>query len=259
MKIRLLAFEGCPNVTEIRDRLAEALEAEGLAMEWDEIEVPDVKTAERERFLGSPSIQIDGQDVEATRRGEKPSWSCRTYRDAQGNVSGAPPVEMIRSAIRQSKGKRGSSRGLPGIWRTIVSLPGAGAALLPMAVCPACLPAYLGFLSAAGLGFLLQTKYLLPLMAGFLAMALAALAYKARQRRGFGPLIMGTCAAILIMTSRFVLLSDSAVYLGICLLLTASVWNAWPRRRMNITACASCTPMDTTEKSRRVTRCNHER
>ncbi len=259
MRIRLLTFEGCPNVIEAQQRLADALKAEGLDPKWQEVEVCDIDSAMREGLLGSPSIQIDGQDIETPRRGEKPSWSCRTYRDACGNVSGAPPVEMIRSAIRQSRGKRNPSRGLPGFWRSFSALPGAGAALLPIAVCPVCLPAYLGFLSAVGLGFLLQTKYLLPMTAGLLGIALGALAYRARQRRGFGPLILGACATVLIITSRFVLNFDPALYLGVSLLLTASVWNAWPRKRRNIAARASCTPMHTAGESRRVMRCNHER
>ncbi len=249
MKIRLLTFHGCPNVTETRHRLSEAMKAEGLDPQWEEIEVPDAETAGRERFLGSPSIQIDGQDVEVARRDEKPSWSCRTYRDAQGNISDAPPVEMIRSAIRQSVDNRSSHRGFSGIWHAFASLPGVGAALLPVAVCPACLPVYLGFLSAVGLGFLLQTKYLLPLMAGLLAMALVALAYEAPKRRGYGPLVMGMAASASILIGRFLLNSDVTVYVGVTFLLAASVWNLWPQKAAGATVCSTCVPTSQTDQS----------
>ncbi len=249
MKIRLLTFEGCPNVTETRRRLAEALGAEGQDPKWEEIEVPDVETAHRERFLGSPSIQIDGEDAETGRRGEKPSWSCRTYRDAQGNVSGAPSVDMIRSAIRECADKRSFRWRLSGFWHAFASLPGVGAALLPVATCPACLPVYLGFLSAVGLGFLLQTKYLLPLTAGFLAMAFYGLGHKARSRRGYGPLVMGMAASAAIVIGRFLLNSDVAVYLGVALLLAASVWNLWPQKAARATVCSTCVPTGQTDQS----------
>ena len=209
--------------------------------------MPDVETAGRERFLGSPSIQIDGQDVEAALRGQKPSWSCRTYRDAQGSVSGAPPVEMIRSAIHWSRGKRHSSRGPTRLWYGLISLPGALAGLLPVAVCPLCLPAFLGFLSAIGLGFLLQARFLLPFIVSLLILALAWLAYKAHRRRGCGPLAVGVAASGIILMSKFLLNFEPAIYFGVALLIGASIWNAWPRKADHTSPCSSCIPTGKSE------------
>jgi len=72
----------------------------------------------------------------------------------------------------------------------LLAIPGIGVSLLPKVACPLCWPAYAGLLSSVGLGFLLSATYLLPLTAGFLLIALAALAYRARQRRGYGPLVL---------------------------------------------------------------------
>src|SRR5436190_1846488 len=75
-----------------------------------------------------------------------------------------------------------------------------------------------------GLGFLMETAYLLPLTATFLALAVFALGFRARRRRGYGPLAVGLAAAGLLLVGKFVL--DSAV----AALVGASLWNAWPAR-----------------------------
>lgn len=60
--------------------------------------------------------------------------------------------------------------------RLFGALPGMGAALMPVGACPACWPLYAGLLGSVGLAFLLDASYLLPLTAGFLALALGSLA-----------------------------------------------------------------------------------
>ena len=60
-------------------------------------------------------------------------------------------------------------------WKqTLIAIPGVGVSLLPKLACPLCWPAYAGLLSSLGVGFLISTKYLLPLTVGFLSLALAA-------------------------------------------------------------------------------------
>ncbi|MFQ5731898.1 MAG: MerC domain-containing protein [Planctomycetaceae bacterium] len=114
--------------------------------------------------------------------------------------------------------------------RCVAVLPAIGAALLPRVACPCTLPAYAGLLSSMGLAFLLDTIYLLPLTALFLVLAVGALAFRAKRRRGYGPFVLGTAAAILLLMTKFVMNSTWGVYGGIALLIGASIWNAWPRR-----------------------------
>jgi hypothetical protein len=92
------------------------------------------------------------------------------------------------------------------------------------------LPAYAGLISSMGLGFLMQTDYLLPLTVFSLALALAALGYQANRRRGFGPFALGLLAAVGLVAGKFVLDSNVEVYGGIAALVGASLWNAWPRK-----------------------------
>lgn len=115
-------------------------------------------------------------------------------------------------------------------WKqNLLAAPGIGLSLLPKIACPACWPAYAGLLSSIGLGFLVpNTAYLLPLTAAFLLIAAGALAFRARRRHGYGPLVFGGVAAILIMFGKFSLASDPVFYAGLGLLILASVWNSWP-------------------------------
>ena len=58
------------------------------------------ETAERCRFLGSPSVRVDGSDVEigADQRSSY-HYGCRIYQTPAG-MSGVPPEEYIRAALR---------------------------------------------------------------------------------------------------------------------------------------------------------------
>ncbi|WP_298433549.1 MerC family mercury resistance protein [Geobacter sp.] len=126
-------------------------------------------------------------------------------------------------------------------WRGMAAtLPGVGIALLPKLACPACWPAYAGVLSSLGIGFVNYNPYLLPLTALFLLLAVASLGFRARSRRGFGPLALGVVAAIIVIVGKFVLFHDPTMYGGIILLMVASLWNSWPRRRKGNNSCPAC-------------------
>ena len=117
------------------------------------------------------------------------------------------------------------------IWqRSATVLPGIGVALLPKLICPLCWPAYAGVLSAVGLGFLVNSRNLLIVTALFLIVAVAALAFRARQRRGYGPAIAGLAASIFILFGKFYLESPATMYAALGVLVAASVWNSWPVR-----------------------------
>jgi len=126
--------------------------------------------------------------------------------------------------------------------RSVAMLPGIGVSLLPKLICPMCWPAYAGIVSALGLGFLISTKYLLPLTFIFLALTTAALGLRASQRRGYGPLLLGVIAAAMILAGKFYFEVTQPVYPGVGLLIAASIWNSWPRRA--IPAGSECVQID---------------
>jgi len=113
-------------------------------------------------------------------------------------------------------------------------------ALVSTAGCPACWTALAGLLSALGLGFLLSNAVTLAFTAAFLFVALFALGFRARRRRGYTPLLVGLAAALLVLTGKFLLVSLAVMYTGGGLLILASVWNAWPGRAAPDAPCPHC-------------------
>lgn len=95
-------WEGCPSTDRAHQLLRDALAREGL--DPDAVELVEIETegdAERERFVGSPTIRIGGVEV-APEEGEPVGLSCRVYRLRDGSISPTPDPEDIREAIRKA-------------------------------------------------------------------------------------------------------------------------------------------------------------
>lgn len=125
------------------------------------------------------------------------------------------------------------------ILSTASTMPGIITALLPKIVCPFCWPVYAGIMSAFGVSITSYSRYLLPLTAILLMLALIGLGFKASQRWGYKPFIVGIAGALLIMAGKFYWGSDVLLYVGVTMLLGASIWNIWPKRKKT-QACPSC-------------------
>jgi hypothetical protein len=101
LQIDILFIEGCPNSDAALVRAREAIANEGAAAEIRMVEIRDAGDAIAQRFLGSPTIQIDGQDAEPEARLRRDyGFMCRTYRASNGSVAGAPSVDLIATAIK---------------------------------------------------------------------------------------------------------------------------------------------------------------
>lgn len=222
MKVELIYERTCPNISAARTRLIEAFQSTDLQPKWYEWEVSQPDTPEYARKFGSPTILVDGRDVSGDCCPSSGN-SCRLYTTATG-FEPIPPLRKIEAALGQDVSTK-----LPKEL-SIAALPSVGLALLPKLTCPVCWPAYTALLSSAGIGFIDYTPYLLPVMTVFLALTLAALAYRAKSRRGYGPFSLGIAGTIGILIGKFVAESDLALHFGIALLIGASLWNVWPRR-----------------------------
>src|SRR5437773_10348996 len=104
----------------------------------------------------------------------------------------------------------------------VLALPGVAVSLLPKLVCPMCWPAYAGLLSSVGLGFLISAAYLLPFTAGFLALALAAMGFRANSRHGYGPFLLGVVATVGVLLGKFRWESKATMYGAVGLLVLRS-------------------------------------
>ena len=121
---------------------------------------------------------------------------------------------------------------------SIVGIPAAALAALPF--CPACYPLYAGLVSSLGLTAFLHPGAQTGLTLVFLAIAVGALSFRARLRRGYRPLMLGIGASLLVLAGKFGLGWDPITYTGVALLVGAGVWNVWPRRSSESAACATC-------------------
>jgi hypothetical protein len=102
MRIDLLWWEGCPSHTETLEDLNRILEEEGTEAQVELIEIETDEQAQAERFPGSPTIRIDGDDALPAPEGEPFSLTCRVYRLRDGRVSATPDPEDLREAVRRA-------------------------------------------------------------------------------------------------------------------------------------------------------------
>lgn len=100
MRVEVLSFEGCPNAKAAVGLVREVASEVGVEPDLVVVDVHDAAAAERLGFLGSPTVRVDGRDVEpgADRR-EEFAYSCRVYRSASG-LSGLPERAWIAAALR---------------------------------------------------------------------------------------------------------------------------------------------------------------
>jgi hypothetical protein len=99
--VELLWWEGCPSTPETLAGLRAAM-AE-LALDPDAVQTREIKTdaqAGEERFPGSPTIRVDGDDIQPPDEPEPPGLTCRVYRRRDGRVSPTPDPDDVRDALR---------------------------------------------------------------------------------------------------------------------------------------------------------------
>ena len=102
MKIELLYVRDCPNHLPTLEVIRSVLRDENLLQEVRQIEVADAVQAGELSFQGSPTVRVDGKDVEPGLNAF-PVYgvSCRTYF-LDGRLHGVPARTWIRDAILAS-------------------------------------------------------------------------------------------------------------------------------------------------------------
>ena len=100
MKVELLYWEGCPSTPEAEALLQGVLTATRPGVEVERREVRTQEEAEQLRFPGSPTIRVDGRDVDEAGAAARPALTCRIYRLPDGRVSPVPTREQLEEALR---------------------------------------------------------------------------------------------------------------------------------------------------------------
>jgi hypothetical protein len=101
MKIEVLYVPNCPNHAVTLERLREVLSAESFQKHVNEVLVRDAEMAQSLKFPGSPTIRINGHDIEPqNEQATAFGLMCRLYSDG----SGAPSQQRLRAAIEKARG-----------------------------------------------------------------------------------------------------------------------------------------------------------
>lgn len=107
MRIELLWFDGCPNHEAARRVVEQVLASRGLDPAMVESIRVDAMSVDQVKFAGSPTIRVNGRDVEPDFRDPGAySLSCRVYPTPQG-LRGKPEVAWIERAIDDELSKAG--------------------------------------------------------------------------------------------------------------------------------------------------------
>ena len=105
MRVELLYWDGCPSHPQALAELRAAMGELGLdpaAVLVREIDTEDA--ADAERFTGSPTIRVDGADVQDA-AAEPTALTCRVYHRRDGRVSPVPDPDDLRDALRAAAAK----------------------------------------------------------------------------------------------------------------------------------------------------------
>ena len=98
MTIELMYFDGCPSHERLLPVIRELAQRCNTQLVLRRIDTPE--QARRERFLGSPTVRVNGSDIDPG-AGARTDYGlkCRIYRSAEHGQSPVPPEIWIRAAL----------------------------------------------------------------------------------------------------------------------------------------------------------------
>jgi hypothetical protein len=95
-KVDILSFDGCPHTDDTVERVRHVARKLGVDIELHLVGVHNGEEAVRLRFLGSPTVRVDGVDIDpAAKQRTDFAMACRTY-----GGQGVPPDPLIAAALR---------------------------------------------------------------------------------------------------------------------------------------------------------------
>ena len=94
---RTPVLHGCPSHEQLLATVEQLADQNGADLQLRRVETSEA--AESQRFLGSPTVRVNGRDVDPT-AAERTDFGlkCRLYR-FDGRASPLPPEDWIRAAL----------------------------------------------------------------------------------------------------------------------------------------------------------------
>jgi hypothetical protein len=102
MVIEVLYVPGCPNHRPAVEKLRDVLRSAAIDAPIQEIEVANDAMARQLKFQGSPTIRVEGSDVEPNPQ-DSYGLACRLY----SNGTGVPSLEALRRAVTRARAEKG--------------------------------------------------------------------------------------------------------------------------------------------------------
>lgn len=101
--MELLYFDGCPGHQRLLPTMQRLADEAGAELVLRRIETPEA--AEAARFLGSPTVRVNGRDIDpgASERTDY-GLKCRIYRSPELGQSPTPPEAWIHAALKAERG-----------------------------------------------------------------------------------------------------------------------------------------------------------
>ena len=95
MRVEILYFEGCPNHQPTVELVRQSIDECGVSAQLEEVEVRDDTHARQLRFLGSPTVRVDGVDVEPDADARRDyAMGCRVYGETR-----IPSRDLVVAAL----------------------------------------------------------------------------------------------------------------------------------------------------------------
>ena len=102
VKIQFFYYEDCPSHDTALERLHSIMDELEISAPVEVTRVETEEQAQTLEFIGSPTIRINGQDIDTVPDDIPYSLTCRAYRRDDGRISPLPPVSRIREALLTS-------------------------------------------------------------------------------------------------------------------------------------------------------------
>ena len=103
--MELLYWEGCPSYPEAQALVEEVLASHGVEAD---VELREVRTDEEAvalGFPGSPTVRVDGRDVDPAGADSRPALTCRIYPTDDGRISPIPSREQLEEALLATRAR----------------------------------------------------------------------------------------------------------------------------------------------------------
>jgi hypothetical protein len=106
IRVDFLYWEDCPSHEQALTLLHDVLDNESIPANVTVREVETDSEAERLHFPGSPTIRVNGHDIEPNVDESVVGLTCRAYRTPAGKITPLPPRNLIVDALRGAQSER---------------------------------------------------------------------------------------------------------------------------------------------------------